>query len=406
MSKTLHRTPVAQLVLGFSSIPKGYAARCAAGLLGAAALGLPMTSMAQAQPAPSAGGLPSAAISPSKLDPLLSDPAALRTLESSGAQPTFPRTAPVRNNQAAFDRMVAGSSQAAPARAGAQANPSVPWVLGASAHPWPLQYYEPIAFSNLVLRVPAERDARIMLPGVAADEAEHARFTANKFVVDAIGLGAQARGRQLEEINKWVTRTKEQLKSIDADDPWQMYQFSQEAHGYLNEFQAKVKAQSEPSIASMADQIRKAIDQISPVMSVTESYELRMAWYNIMVLLKEGLTLYQSQILGADQQILDQVTAFISEHPPLPRPEGPLPLTPEEAQAKKAAAAASLAPVAVDSPKDDRTPAAAPGATSDQSSGVSGGIIVGLVSLLTGGGLFFAIRRRISRKKPDATTAA
>lgn len=402
MSKTHHRTPVAQLVLGFSSIPKGYAARCAVGLLGAAALGLPMTSMAQAQLAPSPGAPAPAAIAPSKLDPVLTDPAALRTMESSGAQPTFPRTAPVRNNQAAFDRMVMGSSQAAQTRASAQANPSVPWVLGASAHPWPLQYYEPISFSNLVLRVPAERDARIMLPGVAADEAEHARFTANKFVVDAIGLGAQARGRQLEEINTWITRTKEQLKSIDADDPWQLYQFSQEAHGHLKEFQAKVKAQSEPSIAAMADQIRKAIEQISPVMSVTESYELRMAWYNIMVLLKEGLTLYQSQLLGADQQIQDQIEAFIREHPPVARPEGPLPLTPEEAQAKKAAAAATLAPVAVESPKDDRTPAAAPSAA-DQSSSLSGGLIVALVSLLTGGGLFFAIRRRISRKKPGAT---
>lgn len=408
MSKTLHRTPVAQLVLAMTSLPKGYAARCAAGLLGAAALGLPMASMAQPQVAPAPGLTAQATSAPSKLDPILSDAGVIRPLDGGGPQPTFPRTAPVRNSQSAFDRMVTGNAApaAATSRATSQTTPAVPWVLAANAHPWPLQYYEPITFSNLVLRVPAERDARIMLPGVAADEAEHARFTANKFVVDAIGLGAQARGRQLEEINKWVERTKDQLKSIDADDPWQVYQFSQEAHAYLSEFQAKVKAQSEPAITSMAGQIRAAIEQITPAMNATDSYELRMAWYNVMVLLKEGLTLYQSQILSADQQILDQVEAFAKEHPLVARPEGPLPLTPEQAQAKKAAAAATLAPVSADSPKEVREPAPAPAATAEQGSGVVGGFIVALVALLSGGGLFFAIRRRVSRNKPSATPAS
>lgn len=396
MSMTLQRTPVAQTVLGFTSQPKGYAARCAAGLLGAVVLGLPLSTIAQPQAGPSV-----TAQAPAQPAPVLPDTSGTLPAATDAAKASIPRTGSVRNSQAAFDRMLAGQDATLKKNLNP---PEVPWVLATEAHPWPLRYQEPMLMSNLHLRTPDQRDAKIMLPGVAADEAESARFTSNKFVVDAIALGAQARGRQLEEINQWIERTKEQLKLVDMTDPWQAYQFTLEAHRELTEFQQKIKTQSEPSINAMADQIRQAIAQITPVMGASEDYDLRMAWYNIMVLLKDGLNLYQTQILGADKQVLDLIEQFINEHPLAARPEGPLPLTPEQAQAKKVAANVTLASRPTAELKAERSPAPEPLSVENQGSGFVGGLIVAVVALLAGAGVFFTIFRRNKGKssKPPA----
>lgn len=392
MSMTLQRTPVAQTVLGVTSQPKGYAALCAAGLFGAVVLGLPLSTIAQPSDGQSLGITAQGPGAPSLPEPVQLDSSIKLPVAADAAKATVPRTGSVRNSQAAFEQMLAGQDAAMLKRS--LNSREVPWVLTPEAHPWPLRYQEPMLMSNLHLRTPDPRDVRIMLPGVAADEAETARFTANKFVVDAIALGAQARGRQLEEITQWVERTKEQLKLVDMTDPWQAYQFTLEAHRELTEFQQKITSQSEPSINAMADQIRQAIAQIAPVMDASEAYDLRMSWYNIMVLLKEGLSLYQTQILGADKQVLDLIEQFKNEHPLAERPEGPLPLTPEQAQAKKVAANATLAQMPTAEIKAQRSPAPEPLAVDSQGSGFMGGLIVAVVALIAGAGVFFTIFRR------------
>lgn len=392
MSMTLHRTPVSQLVLGLTSRPQGYAARCAAGLLGAAAIGLPLAAIAQPQAVQGVTVAAPAPSAPTQIAPILSEASVIQPQASEVGKSAFPRTGSVRNSQTAFDQMLAGQSAATLNKS--LSEPEVPWVIKPDAHPWPLRYQEPTLLSNLYLRTPDPRDAKIMLPGVAADEAERARFAANKFVVDAIALGAQSRGRQLEEISQWLERTKEQLKAVDMTDPWQAYQFTREAHHELKDFQKKIQAQSEPSINAMADQVRQAIAKLTPLMNESEAYDLRMAWYNVMVLLKEGLNLYQTQILGADKQVLDLVDAFLEEHPLAPRPEGPLPPTPEQARAKKVAENANLAPMPSTEIKAERSPAPERMAVDAQGSSVIGGLIVAVVALLAGAGVFFTIFRR------------
>lgn len=402
MSKTLHRTPVAHTVLGLTLHPKGYARQLAAGMLSVVAIGLPLTTFAQPQDAQGQSIAAQAPSASSQLEPVLSDVSVNPSAVAEGATATFPRTGSVRNNQAAFDQLIAGQGSTSLAKS--QNNSGAPWVLKSEAHPWPLRYQGPNPLSSLYLRTPDPRDARIMLPGVAADDVEKARFTANKFIVDAVALGAQARGRQLEELTQWIDRTKDQLKHVDTSDPWQAYQFSMEAHQELMAYQAKVRTQSDPSISAMADQIKQAIAQITPVMEVIESYDLRMAWYNIMVLLKEGLTLYQTQTLGADKQLLDLIDQFVNEHPLVARPDGPLPLTPEQAQAKKAASGAILASPSSTVLKAERSPAPDAISVEPTGSGLVGGLIVAIVALLASAGVFFTVFRRNKGKSLKPST--
>ena len=278
------------------------------------------------------------------------------------------------------------ASTGAPSAEGADA----PWVLGADQHPWPLHYREPAPLNVLYLDLPTSAEVRLMLPGRAADAADRARFAVSKFFSDVIGSANQVRGSQLEALNSWIERTNKQSQTLSAD-VWQRYEFSREALSEVTKFRDQVKGQSQPQAERLAEQVRDAVSKIAPLVDLMPTYELRMAWYNILVQLKEGVTLYQTQVGTVDQNLGNTLEQYLSQHPPVPRPEGNPPQRQNPGAQQARSAQAPTLTVAAQQ-EDNRKPAKAVAVEKAPDSYV--GAVLALFAVLTGVWVFFKLRKR------------
>jgi hypothetical protein len=286
------------------------------------------------------------------------------------------------------------------ASSGADDKDSVPWALDIATRPGLLNYAALIPLNGLYFTLPTEKEARIMLPGNSADAANQARFVVQRYVTDNIGSAAQIRARQLEAITNWVDQTSQQKKLLPKD-PWAAYEFNHEALTTLDNFKAKIDGQSEPTIKQMTSQVQTAVGQLAPVMEATGGYEQKMLWYNVLVQLKDGINLYQSRVTESDRAIQDVIAGFERDNPPVARPQGDPPPSPNVGDgplARRPATAAkpSLTP---DAPRE----LAQPLAPKQDSGSSSGGIVVVLGMLAVAVGLFLKLRKRVSNKgaKPE-----
>lgn len=298
---------------------------------------------------------------------------------------------------------VAVPGQGSPAALRAVQGEDVPWALATESRPWPLAYAELNPLNTLVLVLPSEREARIMLPGYVADAAERARFTVTRYITDNIGSGAQVRGRQLETFNVWAENTTKKKQGL-PQDPWAAYQFNKEALATLKTFKDKVQAQTAPDVQRMSQDIKAAVEKISPVMEVMSTYEQKMQWYNVLVQLKEGIGLYQARVAEADRQILDAIAAFERDNPPVARPVGNPPRNEGEGFKAPAPTPAATSNVSM-TPDAPREAAEPPARKAEQ-----GNSTVGFLVLLAMGaavvGLFMRLRKRLSKKGVKAENTA
>lgn len=271
----------------------------------------------------------------------------------------------------------------------------IPWALRAEDRPWPLAYAELNPLNALYFALPTEKDARFMLPGYVADAAERARFTATRYITDNIGSAAQIRGRQLETFNVWADSTTKK-KQLLPKDPWAVYQFNREALATLKVFKDKVASQTEPTVQKMAQDVKLAVEKISPLMEVMSSYELKMQWYNVLVQLKEGVGLYQTRVSEADRQILDAIAAFERDNPPVARPEG-TPPSRNDVETGRQPAPIVAAPHVAMTPVAPRE-AAEPPSQKNEPHSSTGGIVVLMGMGAAVIGLFFRLRKRLAKK--------
>lgn len=283
---------------------------------------------------------------------------------------------------------------------------ALPWTLAPEQHPLPLHYQAPAPITGLYLELPAAAEVKLMLPGRAADAADAARVAVSRFLTGVIGDASQARGRQLEALNQWLENTNKQEQTLSAD-PWARYEFSREALGTLTQFRASVAAQTQPQTDNLVEQVRAVVARIAPLVSVMQTYELRMAWYNVLVQLKEGADLFQSQVTSSDQTILTAVDQYLAQHPAVSRPASSPPPRPNGLARPQTGNSAVPAPGLTSSAALQESPrkpaAAAPAPAKDQPSGIFGGVLIGLFSVMTGVWLFLKFRKRGGTKMPAAT---
>lgn len=291
------------------------------------------------------------------------------------------------------------SAQATPGGSGqGDANGEAPWVLSSEAHPYPLRFIDALPMSSLYLDIPSVQESRLMLPGKAADMADRARAHISKYITDAIGVAAQARGRQMDALDNWLAQTERQLRLLPPD-PWQQYQFNIEATRELTKFREAVANQTRPVTLRMVADVRNAVGKIAPVVNMMPTYELRTSWYNLMVQLKEGVMLLQNQAIAADAGILAKVDEYLHHHPAVPRPAGdPPPKSPPpkaaEQQKQTLPATAAVQPALKEAPKPAQ----------QDSGSTMGGLIVmgGILAVVVG--LFYKLRRRTGAPGKDVKT--
>lgn len=280
------------------------------------------------------------------------------------------------------------------------AEKDMPFILGPELRTWPLQFFEQGQLNTLYFTVPSEQDARIMLPGNAADLADQVRFAISRYITDSIGAAAQARGRQLEMFSSWLANHDAQKKAL-PNDPWAAYQFSQESYPLVQAFKEKVTAQTALSVGQMVKDVNLSVAKITPVMESTGSYELKVKWYNILVQLKEGVGLYQGRAADGDRQILEAIAAFEAQNPPAPRPPG---RAPRKVTSVLAEPAAKLTP-ATQAELAPRREAAKP-LPNEAPPSQTGGIVVLLGMAAVVFGLFMKLRNRVAKKGAAKTGAS
>jgi hypothetical protein len=291
---------------------------------------------------------------------------------------------------------VASAAAAAPTSDNAE---NVPWALEGQTRPGILNYPSLIPLNGLYFTLPTDKQARIMLPGNAADAASQARYVVSRYITDNIGGAVQARTRQLESISIWAEQTS-QKKLLLPKDPWAVYQFNHEALNTLKSFKDKAVGQSTPETQRMTADVQTAVAQISVVMEATGGYDQKVNWYNVLVQLKDGVNLYQTRTTAEDQKILDVVAGFERDNPPVARPQGNPPPAPNLAEGPFAKRPTPGSPTLT---LDAQREPAQPLVTRQDSGSSAGGYIVVLGMLAVVIGLFFKLRKRVSNKgaKPE-----
>lgn len=275
----------------------------------------------------------------------------------------------------------------------------VPWTLRGENRPWSLHFTPTNPLGALYLSPPSAREARIMLPGMASDAANRARFTVNKFITDSIGISSQARARQMEALSRWIENSNKQLERV-RDDEWENYQYNVESRREIDAFRAKVAEQAAPDLEFVLGEIARAVNELTPLLEALSSYELQMAWYNVMVQAKEGFALYQSQVQRADQQLLSAIDSYLDAHPYVARPTGAVPRQGVDGfsgptVARQPIPAPSITPSIANQAPVIREPAqpVAQEHESQQPSSMVPGLIVGGLLLLTFAWLFRKVRK-------------
>jgi len=257
--------------------------------------------------------------------------------QSAIENPVPERAQPIRTAPAAKPNVLSGADVEALSRVGTatqkieNATPSLekdaPWVLSPEQQPWPLHYREPAPMNVLHLNIPSLDEARLMLPGRAADMLERAQASIHKYINDAIGQSAQFRGSQLESLDIWIERTLTQLRDI-PQHPWAQYQFNKAARKIMQDYRDRAEGQGARALEQVYGDIQQAVSRISPIIEVMPTHELSMGWYNAMVQLRNGLELYQSQVHQADRRVLIKIDDFLNRHPAVVQPAGDPPPQP------------------------------------------------------------------------------
>lgn len=320
------------------------------------------------------------------------------TAASPSLDPAIQALVEGKTPEAAAQLSLSSSTPPVPATAATSAaREDMPWTLRGENRPWSLHFTPSNPLGTLYLSPPNARDARIMLPGVLADSANRARFTVNKFVTDSIGISSQARARQMEALSRWIENTNKQLERV-RDDEWEHYQFNVESRREIDAFRAKVEAQAAPDLAFIQAEIVRAVAEVTPLMESMSSYEMQMAWYNVMVQMKDGFALYQSQVQRADQQLLGAIDSYIELNPFVARPTTPPPRQGVDGFSgptaiRAATPAPTVTPSIVGPSPTERTPAEpATTSTANQPSSVVPGLAVGGLFLLAVAWLVLKVR--------------
>jgi hypothetical protein len=282
-------------------------------------------------------------------------------------------------------------------------NENIPWALDNQTRPVVLNYASLIPLNGLYFTLPTVQQARVLLPGSAADAATQARYVVGRYVTDNIGSALQVRAKQLESLNNWVEDANQRKKLLPKDDKWAAYEFNREALEQLHNFGDKVDKQSAPTVQRMTADVQYAVSQISPLMEATGGYEQKLLWYNALVQLKDGVNLYQTRVADSDRQMQVVIARFEQDNPPLARPDGNPPPEPNLADGPLARRPAAAAKPSL-TPEAPREPAQAPVTANKQdSSDSTGGVIVVLGMLAVVVFMFLKLRKRVSNKgaKPD-----
>ncbi|MBU9199795.1 hypothetical protein KTD31_00080 [Burkholderia multivorans] len=355
--------------------------------VGAQPVQAPPPQLAMTQPAPLSAA--DAAVIP-KVQTFQTAP----DIQPARVNTTAPASAGAASNPGAAQ--VANPTSASAAGVSALQAANAPWVLESNTHPWVLNYIELLPLNGLYFTLPNEKDARIMLPGRVEDAADQARTVVGRYITNNIGAAAQIRGRQLEAFNNWADNIRKQ-KAMLPKDPWAAYQFNKEARAAESVFRSRIESQSQPQLDRMAQDIRTAVSQITPVMNAMGDYDQKMRWYNVLVQLRDGMSLYQTRVTESDRQLLDAMDEFENENPVVPQPSGGLPPTPEQQRAAAAEHANPVSNVNLTDAAATRTPAKAPANTSQPSSSMGGVIVIVMVGIAVLG-LFMKLRQRVSKK--------
>jgi len=274
-----------------------------------------------------------------------------------------------------------------------------PWVLSPEQQPWPLHYREPAPMNVLHLNIPSLAEARLMLPGRAADMLERAQASIHKYINDAIGHSAQFRGAQLESLDTWIERTLMQLRDI-PEHPWAQYQFNKSARKIMQDYRDRAEPQSGRALEQVYGDIQHAVSRISPIIEVMPTHELSMGWYNAMVQLRNGLDIYQSQVHQADQRVLSKIDDFLNHHPAVAQPAGDPPPQPRSGlSGLSAIEKAQQQPMAPKLLLDAPSSPAPEDRVELQASGDSTGGLIVLAGML-GVAIYFVMRlRKAGRRK-------
>lgn len=286
------------------------------------------------------------------------------------------------------------SNESAPAVSisASAAQVSNPGVLDYSLHPSVLSAMSVPVVGGLNLVIPSERDSRVMFVGDMHDLAADARGDVVRFIQIALADGNHARGRQLEAATNWVESTLAKKERLPPGE-WPRYQFALEANDQADAFREAIRKQTEPSIQRMVNVVQRVVRDVTPVINVMSTYELKLAWYDVLTQLRDGAQLYHDRVVADDQQTLAVLDRFYKEVPRLPVPASPLP----GADRPKAPTPAGE-PVAT--PRNDamRAPAKPVPQATDSAAGTTGGLLVLLGILGTAAFLFMRLRKRVKNK--------
>jgi hypothetical protein len=272
-----------------------------------------------------------------------------------------------------------------------------PWTLTADQHPWPLRYNAPSPVTSLYLDLPSPADSKLEMPGVAADQADAARVAVNRYFSNLLAEDNRVRGGQLDALNNWLDRAGQQEQSV-GQDPWARYEFSNESLRQMIAFRAGVAGQTAPEAKQLLEQVRTAVARISPLVQLMPTYETRLAWYNVLVQLKDGMAQYQSQSTDIDQKLLASIDSYLAAHPEVPRPLGEVPPKPtgfariHPAAPASAVAQAGLQSVAI-AQDNTRKPAGMP-PEKKQSTSFLGSALIALFGAGTLGWVVLKLRGR------------
>lgn len=305
-----------------------------------------------------------------------------------------------------IDKLVAGqaSEPASPTpNDGAQSAYSpeaLGFVLGSEQLPWPLRYRQLSPPTVLYLPLPEVPSLRLMLPGHTLEEARQARAGVARYITNLIGVAAQDRARQLDAFNAWADQTLKQKATLNTDDEWLQYVFWGQAHASVESYRVHIVPQSEAVTREMSGPIQAFAANVTDLMNAAQGYEQRMAWYQVLTQLKEGLQLYQIQMQEGDAQVLQAVNYFVGTNPPVARPESPLP-TMDASTGKRAMPKVEMPRTPEIAPV--RRPAEAPTATVVAEEGNSLVAYLVIAGVLAPIGLYFLRLRK--RKKPQAPAA-
>lgn len=272
-------------------------------------------------------------------------------------------------------------------------------------HPTPLYFREATSLAPLYLDLPTPAEARLMLPGRAADALDRAKATVSKYLSDSMAAAAAGRGRQQETLDAWLQQTEQTRRKVPPD-PWSAYEFYLEVNQELTKFKTKAEAQSKPALASMANDIRNAIPRIAEIMKAAPTYEVQTGWYGVMVQLKNGAQMYQRQVAAADAQLLRRIEEYSNTvNTVVVRPAGPVPKQAAIQQPSPGVSAqTSLEPsrIITNEKNAQAREKAKPVQVADTGSSTTGGLIlVGGVLMLVGW-----VVLKLKRKKASAAPKA